>query len=65
MTYSEAIEIVLKSGKFPNLIIGQNLNAEQERIIVEYTNNVPVFVTHFPSNIKPFYAKQVNGQVIL
>ena len=64
MTYEEAIKVLQKSLKFPKLEFGHNLNAEQEKALVQYTDNIPVFVTHFPSDIKPFYMKQINGQVL-
>ena len=30
---------------------------EHERYLVKHCDNVPVFVTDYPSSIKPFYAR--------
>ncbi|CAG2165629.1 unnamed protein product [Oppiella nova] len=51
MTYNEAIETLRKTTKYEDLKSGQNLNAEQERLLVECMDNIPVFVTHFPANV--------------
>ena len=39
---------------------GCDLQSEHERFIVRYCNNTPVFVTDFPIELKPFYARD-NG----
>lgn len=64
MTYEEALRVLQNSQKFPKLEFGQDLNAEQERVLVEYMDNIPVFVTHFPSDVKPFYMKRFNEKVL-
>ena len=63
ITYEEAIKVLQSSQKFPNLIYGQDLNSEQENVLVQSFDNIPVFVTHFPSEIKPFYMKRENQKV--
>ena len=37
---------------------GQDLNKEQEKLLVSHFENVPVFVTHYPKSMKPFYMRQ-------
>jgi asparaginyl-tRNA synthetase len=37
---------------------GEDLNKEQEKLLVEYFDNVPVFVTHYPKSLKPFYMRE-------
>lgn len=65
ITYDEALEILAKSGKCEDLRVGQSLNNSQEQLLVELFDFTPVFVTHFPANIKPFYMKQKDGKVSL
>ncbi|CAG2100088.1 unnamed protein product [Medioppia subpectinata] len=64
MTYNEAIQELRKTKKYADLKSGQNLNAEQERLLVDSMDNCPVFVTHFPANVRPFYMKQSNGEAL-
>ncbi len=58
--YTEAIEILEKSGKnfeFP-VKWGVDLQSEHERYLVEQHFNKPVILTDYPSEIKAFYMKQ-------
>lgn len=34
------------------------MNKEQEKLLVDYFEHVPVFVTHYPKSLKPFYMRQ-------
>lgn len=64
--YKEAIEILnrlLAKKKYSHLAkkkieFGEDLNKEQEKLLVEYFEQVPVFVTNYPKAIKPFYMRQ-------
>ncbi|KAF8796364.1 probable asparagine--tRNA ligase, mitochondrial [Argiope bruennichi] len=59
MPYKEAISILQKnkeSLKTP-IEFGEDLATEHKQFIVNYCDNVPVFVSMFPSTIKPFYMK--------
>ena len=59
MTYTEAIDILQKSGETfefePKW--GENLQTEHERFLAEKTVNGPVFVTDYPKEIKAFYMR--------
>ncbi|MCD6598594.1 MAG: asparagine--tRNA ligase [Bacteroidales bacterium] len=60
ITYTEAIEILEKSGKkfeFP-VKWGVDLQSEHERYLVEQHFNKPVILTDYPAAIKAFYMKQ-------
>jgi len=59
VTYTEAIEILEKSGKkfeFP-VKWGIDLQSEHERYLAEEYFKKPVFVTDYPKEIKAFYMK--------
>lgn len=60
MRYTEAIEILQRSGKqfeFP-VAWGSDLQAEHERYLVEEEFKRPVILTDYPAEIKSFYMKQ-------
>ncbi len=59
-TYTEAVEILIKSGKkfeFP-VQWGSDLQSEHERYLVEEYYKRPVILTDYPGEIKAFYMKQ-------
>jgi asparaginyl-tRNA synthetase len=60
ITYTEAMDILTKSGKkweFP-VGWGRDLQAEHERYLVEEHFKRPVILTDYPKDIKAFYMKQ-------
>ncbi|CAA7600473.1 Asparagine-tRNA ligase [Acididesulfobacillus acetoxydans] len=59
LTYSEAIEILRKSGnKFEYPIEwGRDLQTEHERYLTEQVFKKPLFVTDYPAAIKAFYMR--------
>ncbi|MBP3940748.1 MAG: asparagine--tRNA ligase, partial [Christensenellaceae bacterium] len=59
ITYTEAIEILEKSGrKFDYPVFwGMDMQSEHERYITEEVFNKPVFVTDYPKEIKAFYMR--------
>ncbi|XP_074496554.1 asparaginyl-tRNA synthetase [Sebastes fasciatus] len=59
ITYSEAIDILNRSSQkfaFPT-DWGCDLQTEHEKYLVKHCGNVPVFVTDYPYDLKPFYAR--------
>jgi len=59
VTYTEAIDILLKSGKEFEYKVewGIDLQTEHERYLAEEHFQKPVFVTDYPKDIKAFYMK--------
>ena len=60
LTYTEGIDILLKSGEkfeFP-VAWGVDLQSEHERYLVEKHFKKPVILTDYPKEIKAFYMKQ-------
>jgi asparaginyl-tRNA synthetase len=60
ITYSEAVELLLKSGasfEFP-VKWGMDLQTEHERFLTEKIFTAPVFVVDYPKEIKAFYMRQ-------
>ncbi len=60
ITYTEAIEILEKSGKTFEFAVswGMDLQTEHERYLAEEHFKKPVFVTDYPAKIKAFYMRQ-------
>ena len=60
VTYTEAIDILLNSGKKFDYPVkwGVDLQTEHERYLTEEIFKRPVFVTDYPKEIKAFYMKQ-------
>lgn len=60
LTYTEAIDILLNSGKKFEFKVewGVDLQAEHERYLVEQHFHKPVILTDYPKDIKAFYMKQ-------
>lgn len=59
LPYTEAVEILMKSGKeweFP-VHWGADLQSEHERYLTEETFKKPVIVTDYPKEIKAFYMR--------
>ena len=52
--YEEAVEILQKDGV--NIKQGDDIGADEEKVLTKHWD-VPVFLTHFPDEIKPFYHK--------
>lgn len=59
LTYTEAIDILLKSGKKFDYPVewGVDLQSEHERYLAEEYFKKPVFLTDYPKDIKAFYMK--------
>uniref|UniRef100_A0A3Q3VK37 Aminoacyl-transfer RNA synthetases class-II family profile domain-containing protein n=1 Tax=Mola mola TaxID=94237 RepID=A0A3Q3VK37_MOLML len=59
ITYTEAIDILNRSSQkfaFPTQW-GCDLQTEHEKYLVKHCGNIPVFVTDYPYELKPFYAR--------
>jgi asparaginyl-tRNA synthetase len=60
LTYTEAIDLLLKSGEnfaYP-VSWGIDLQTEHERYLAEKVFNKPIFLTDYPKDIKAFYMRQ-------
>ncbi len=60
ITYTEAVEVLKKSGKEFKYPVewGADLQTEHERYLTEEYFKKPLFVTDYPADIKAFYMKQ-------
>ncbi|XP_070826323.1 asparaginyl-tRNA synthetase [Chaetodon trifascialis] len=59
ITYTEAIDILNRTSQkfsFPTHW-GCDLQTEHEKYLVKHCGNIPVFVTDYPYDLKPFYAR--------
>ena len=59
ITYTEAVDILMKSGKKFEYPVewGTNLQAEHERYITEEVIGKPVIIRDYPKSFKPFYMR--------
>lgn len=59
ITYTEAVDLLMKSGKKFDYAVkwGIDLQSEHERYLAEEHFKKPVFVTDYPKDIKAFYMK--------
>lgn len=65
--YTDAITVLQNCGKKFEYPVewGIDLQSEHERYLCEkYCGNKPLFLTHYPEAIKPFYMKNVDGKVV-
>ena len=60
VTYTEAVDILLKSGRTFEYPVewGHNLQSEHERFLAEEHFQSPVTVFNYPKSLKPFYMRQ-------
>lgn len=58
MTYDDALQICNKANvNSEPLRHGQDLKRFHEQILTDYFEGYPIFITHYPSDLKPFYMK--------
>ncbi|KAJ8280672.1 hypothetical protein GJAV_G00057580 [Gymnothorax javanicus] len=64
ITYTEAIELLSRSSQAFEFKTewGCDLQTEHEKYLVKHCGNVPVFVTDYPYELKPFYARDNGDQ---
>ncbi|XP_061185236.1 probable asparagine--tRNA ligase, mitochondrial isoform X1 [Saccostrea echinata] len=58
MPYEEALEISNRISDTSKLKWGDDLQRAHEKALVKHCGNVPVFVTDYPEELKPFYARR-------
>lgn len=54
ITYDEAIELCRQHGGF-DIELGANMNTKHETFLLQHFDHRPIFVTHYPFGMKPFY----------
>lgn len=57
LTYDEALELLNKEGS--NYKFGDDLNVKEERKILTQFDNIPTFVSHYPTTLKFFNMKKM------
>jgi len=62
LTYTEAVDLLNKSGKVPPLVWGQQLPSEHEKFLASELVNGITVVTDYPESFKPFYMKASEHQ---
>lgn len=62
MSYREALDTLRDKTDFTgNLSYGSDIGRAHERRLLEYCDNVPIFITNYPKRLKPFYMKTSAG----
>ena len=64
LTYDEALDVLRGSGKVEPVIPGENLGRHHERALLDYFENYPVFITHYPMSTKAFYMKSSGDRAL-
>lgn len=65
LTYDEAVELLNKIQKITPLEYGQDIGAFHEKALLDYFEGIPLFITHYPANLKAFYMKRDGDKVRL
>ncbi|XP_068972123.1 asparaginyl-tRNA synthetase isoform X1 [Bombus flavifrons] len=60
ITYDEAVNILQNNTSCLEIPIkyGANLSKEHELFLVKHNDNIPIFITNWPKEMKPFYMKE-------
>ncbi|KAI1292316.1 putative asparagine--tRNA ligase, mitochondrial [Halotydeus destructor] len=58
LTYDEAVDLVNKQQSLDPLEHGRDIGAYHEKVLLDYFEGIPLFITHYPSALKPFYMKR-------
>lgn len=59
MTYEEALKIISKKEiNADALVWGDDLKRFHEQVLTDYFEGYPIFITNYPSELKPFYMKR-------
>ncbi|GAB6025806.1 Asparaginyl-tRNA synthetase [Chamberlinius hualienensis] len=57
LAYTDAIEVLKNETGVAPLKWGDDLSKVHEKKLIEVMGNVPIFITNYPANLKPFYMK--------
>lgn len=60
ITYDEAVDLLSKKGS--KVTAKSGLSKKNELDLVKFHNDSPVFVTHYPTNQKPFYMARTSDE---
>lgn len=67
MTYQEALETLRNKLRQPfdgPTNYGTDLGKKHERALLQYCDNVPIFLTNYPKQLKPFYMAADNEEAL-
>lgn len=65
LSYRQALNILREKLLFSDSIeYGCDISREHEQKLLEYHNNVPIFITNYPKRLKPFYMKSAKGEAL-
>lgn len=58
LTYDEAVGLLNEKSNVPKLKHGNDLSRYHEKWLLDYFELYPIFITNYPSSLKPFYMKR-------
>lgn len=58
MTYAEAMQILQNKGFQGDTKYGADIGRLHEKELLKHCGNVPIFITNYPRQLKPFYMKR-------
>lgn len=65
LTYDDALKIIGKANVNADALVhGEDLKRFHEQFLTDYFEGYPIFITHYPSHLRPFYMKREGDRAL-
>ena len=58
ISYDDAVSLLNQKSPLPKVVSGGDLTRYHEMWLLDYFEKYPLFVTHYPASLKPFYMER-------